>query len=165
MYLIESLDKLISEKQFITNVKFYYDSEGNNNRQKSSRYNVLTNKINRKYDTKKRMISSEFFDVVNNRKQITSFTYVDNYYNISNEMFSFKKMIYKYFTKIYTNEKKQEIKVEHFDYEIKNSKPIGEPKLVSTEENIYENGRIVKIIYEDLVLGKKKVHELKYEFY
>ena len=71
----------------------------------------------------------------------------------------------KYFTKVLLNEKMQEVKYENFDFKLLNSKPIGEPKLTFTQENIYENGRIVKIIYEDLLLGKKKVHELKYEFY
>ena len=67
--------------------------------------------------------------------------------------------------KVSENNKKQELRKETYQIPLKKSKPIGEPKLTFTQENIYENDRIVKIIYTDHILNKTKIHELKYEFY
>ncbi|WP_394996674.1 hypothetical protein [Emticicia sp.] len=89
---------------------------------------------------------------------------------IQNQRFIKKKLIENSIQKIIKDDSLQELRKETYQIPLKKSKPIGEPKLTFTQENIYENdgvppNRIVKIIYEDLQLGKKKVHELKYEFY
>ncbi len=116
-----------------------------------------------KYDSLNKMIGWVDFDKP--QKSIGKLTYYNSCIEKNVETYEGRKMTNNTIWKFCNNEKKQDFKTEKYIVQIKKSKPIGEPKLTFTQENIYENDRIVKIIYEDLLLGKKKTHELKYEFY
>ena len=144
-------------------IRIVYDHLGNKIEKKYIDSQNSGDKTLYKYDSLNKMIGWADFD--KSQKSIGKLTYYNNCIEKNVETFEGRKMINNTIWKFWKNEKKQDFKTEKYEVPLKKSKPIGEPKLTFTQENIYENGRIVKIIYEDLQLGKKKIHELKYEFY
>jgi hypothetical protein len=165
MLPINKINELIEESFFIKTVYYDYNKQGFVENEKSIEYKLLSKKIKNKYDNSNRIVLKDYVDINGNVKTSTRFTYSELCYLVDFE-YKFKNNLqHKSLNKVYLNEQKNELKNESYEFNIQNFKPIGEPKLTFTQENIYENGRIVKIIYEDLQLSKKKVHELKYEFY
>ena len=75
MYLIESLDKFVTEKWLEARVKFNYDKVGNNVKQKSIEYSAISKVIDRQYDKKNRMVRSEYLDIGRSSRQKTIFIY------------------------------------------------------------------------------------------
>ena len=68
-------------------------------------------------------------------------------------------------SKVFRNSKNQEIMVEQFENNSLGVKLDSEPYLSTRIHKIYENDRLVKIVYEYLQEKITKIHELKYEFY
>lgn len=160
---LDSIDFLpvTKEKGFV--LKYKYDLLGNIIEKKYIDKVNIGNKILNQYDSLKRQTGYTFIN--RPKKKVGKMTYLKNIIETIEEDFEGRKLILKSIEKSFLDEKKQELKKEKYTISLKNSKPIGEPKLTFTTENIYENGKIVKIIYTDHVLGKTKTHELKYEFY
>ncbi len=165
MIHISKLNELIEDNWFIKTVYYDYNKQGFRESEKSIEYRLLSKKIKNKYDNLNRIVLKDYLDISGNVKSTTRFTYSDLYYMVDYE-YKFKNNLqHKSLNKVYLNEQKKELKNDSYEFNIQNFKPIGEPKLTFTQENIYENYRVVKIIYTDHILTKTKIHELKYEFY
>ncbi len=165
MIPISKLNELLEDNWFIKTVNYDYNKQGLRENEKSIEYRILSKKIKNKYDNLNRIILKEYVEINGKAKSTTKFTYSDFYYLIDFE-YKFKNNLQnKSLNKVYLNEQKQEIKVDSYEFDIQNFEPFGKPKLTFTQENIYENNRLVKIIYTDHNINKTKIHELKYEFY
>ena len=162
--MIDSLEKSVYGDFMEESVKFDFDKKGNNIKQKSIEYSLISKIVKRKYDNKNRVVRSDYIDIGQSLKLNSIFVYEDKSYSINAETYTNRVLKSKSRTKVILNDKRQEIKYEYYDYELKNGESFNESKLLTTQENFYENDRIVKIIYTDHILTKTKIYELKYEF-
>ncbi len=121
------------------------------------------NKTIYKYDSLNRLIEIKHI----NKPQISSseIEYYDSNITSTTTVKEQLRVLDNTIIKSFKNENKVETRKEKHIAPIKDYRIIGEPKLTFTQENIYENDRIVKIIYTDHVNNKTKIHQLRYEFY
>ena len=146
-------------------ILYHYDSLGNQVNRISLNHGKENKIENIKYDGTERIIEYESKNKNLNEYINVKYSYFGNITTKIVEKFIKRELKEKTIEKVVENDKKQELLKEIYQIPLKKSKPIGEPKLTFTQENIYENNRIIKIIYTDHILNKTKIHELKYEFY
>lgn len=160
---IDSLEFIPIRKELGFKKKYKYDTFGNLVEEKYfDRVNFNT-KILFQYDSLNKQIGYTLFQ--KNNKIKAEFIYQENNTDTILSTFEGKKLKTKTIVKVFENTKKQELRKETYQIPIEKSKPNGDPKLTFTQENIYENNRIIKIIYTDHILSKTKTYDLKYEFY
>lgn len=160
---IDSLEFIPVRKEIGFKQKYYNDRFGNIIEKKYIDKVNFGKKILFQYDSLNRPIG--YLLIQKPTKIKGEILYQENSTDTILETFEGKKLKTKTVEKVLKNKKKQELKIEKYNVPLKNSKSIGEPKLTFTQENIYENDRIVKIIYTDHVNNKTKIHQLRYEFY
>lgn len=163
IFSLDSLDLIPFRKEPCFFKKYYYDKLGNLIEEKYIDKSNFGKNITFQYDSLNRQ--KGFTKIEKPYKIKGEITYQGNIIETICETLEGKKLKEKTIEKWIENSEKQELRKELYQIPLKKSKPIGEPKLTFTQENIYENDRIVKIIYIDHILNKTKIHELKYEFY
>lgn len=160
---IDSLEFIPVRKEIGFKKKYKYDSFGNLIEEKYvDRVNFGT-KILFQYDSLNKQIG--YLLIQKPTKIKAEVLYQKNSTDTILETFEGGKLKTKTIKKVFENNRKQELRKETYQIPLKKSKPIGEPKLTFTQENIYENNRIIKIIYTDHINNKTKIHLLKYEIY
>ncbi|GAB3523715.1 hypothetical protein GCM10027442_50420 [Emticicia fontis] len=162
LYLYDSLGRRIEERHLGTSALL------NTNTQTKKYRNALeqvrfTKQM--KYDSTGRLkeFSNIYFDKP--EKKIWTIQYSGKNSSTEKQHFSRKKLKEKTIRKAFFNSEGLEVKYEDYVISLKKSKVKEEPKLDFITENIYEDKRIVKIVYKSVSLGKKKEHKLKHYFY
>lgn len=161
-YLYDSFGREIENKRLSTSSKIYISPSGQKYEKKWEKISMTRQT---RYDSLGRVI--EFNNVYLDRPEKTIWTVQYSGKNSTTEKQSFVKGKLKEeaINKRFYDIEGKEIRTEYYLVPIKKTKVVGEPKLDFITESIYANGRIVKIVYESISLGKKKEHELKHYFY
>jgi hypothetical protein len=163
-FALKSLEVFLPKDEQDGNlVKYNYDIKGNQISRLAFTNNKIIHETYYKYDTLNRLIEDR--DVAKPFRSFTQIVYQGNNRTINTIKKEGLSVLEKKIEKVFENESKQEIRKEKYLFPLKYFRVIGEPKLTFTKESIYENDRVVKIIYTDHILNKTKTHELKYEFY
>ena len=160
---LDSIEFIPVRREIGFKQKYFYDTFGNIIEKKFVDKVNFGKKIIFRYDSLKRQIG--YLQIHKPNKINAEFLYQENSTDTILSTFEGRKLKEKTIEKVISNIKKQELRKESYQIPLKKSKSIGEPKLTFTQENIYENNRIIKIIYTDHFNNKTKIHELKYEFY
>ncbi len=160
---LDSLEFMPIEYRLGVKMRMVYDHLGNMIEKKRIDRPFHHNKINYKYDSLNRLI--EIRSLTKPRKSHSKISYHNNVTFVSTIVKEHLRVLENTTTKIFMNEFEQVIRKEKYISPLKDYKIVDKPKLTFTQENIYENNRLVKIIYTDHNINKTKIQELKYEFY
>jgi len=164
-FLLNDINFNLEELKFPLKIKYLYDKSGNVIEDRWINNNSVTYRIRFTYDNIGRVLTSKRTSRGEKEWTTTDINYEGTIITYLWKVFKRKKLNDYVIRKVIFNENKQEILIEKYKVSLQNSKSIDEPKLSFTQENIYENNRIVRIVYSDHILNKTKIHELKYEFY
>ena len=164
-FSLEDININLESLKFPLKIKYLYNKFGNVIEDRWLDNNSVSKRIRFTYDSLSRVLT-----VKNTQRGIkewttTEISYRDTLATYTWKVFQRKKQVDYVIKKVISNKNKQELVIDKYKIPLNKSKPIGEPKRTYTQENIYENNRLVKIIYTDHNINKTKIHELKYEFY
>jgi hypothetical protein len=161
-YLYDSLGREVENKWLVTSTRTTISPSAQKYEKKWEKIN-MSKQV--RYDSLGRKV--EFKNVYFDRPEKTIWTVQYSGKNaITEKQFFVKnKLREKTIYKSFVNPEGKESRTEYYIVPVKKSKVVGEPTLDFITESIYEDGRIVKIVYKSVSLGKRKDHNLKHYFY
>ena len=136
-FSLNNIDSNLKEYKFPLKIKYLYDKLGNVIEDKWINNNAVTYRLKFIYDN-----LGEILIVKRTRRgekewSITEINYENTITIYITKVFNRKKLTDYLIKKVIFNKKKQELEIEKYKMPLNNSKPIGEPKLTFTQENIY----------------------------